>query len=62
MNTGIAGEFRMERCREQVALAGGDDTAVIQRADGGRPATYLLDDRRADEDGVERGAGDTFDV
>ena len=48
------GQFGVERGGEQVALAGGDDRAVFERRDGPCAAGDRVDERRANEDGVER--------
>ena len=54
MEAGLAGELGMERRGDHVALADRDDPAVIESGEDVDVGPDALDDRRADEDGVDR--------
>ncbi len=62
MEAGVAGEFRVERGGEEVALASGDDGAIFEGGDGVGGEGGRIDARGADEDGVEGAALETFNI
>ena len=54
METVVTGQLRMEGGREQPALAGRDDRAIVQRGECLDIVSYRIDQRRTNKDGRER--------
>ena len=54
VEAGLAGELRVERRGDDVALADGDDPAVVEAGEDVDVGAGPLDDRGPDEHGVDR--------
>ena len=61
MEARLAGQLRMERRGDDVALADGDDPAVVQPGEDVDVRTDPVDDRRPDEDAVDRSVAEDRD-
>src|SRR4051794_33016361 len=62
METRLAGKLRMEGRGEHVSLSDGNDPAVIETSEDIDVGTDRFDDRRPDEDGVDRAVAEHRDA